>query len=195
MQRGTLAVFGVLVVAAVAVVVLRTRSPASRGAGAASASASTKASASARPAASSAPASGGDAGFDLLGERPTDTESRGYNRLPDGGVIPELNAAAPKTVGFGVILFSYKGAQFAPSDAPSKEQAQAKAVALLGAAKQDFAEAVKKGDRGSTPDAGRIPRGVLEPYLEYVLFTLEKATVHPEPIDTPRGYWIIRRND
>ena len=47
--------------------------------------------------------------------------------MPDGGAIPELNASAPKTVGFGVILFGYKGAQFAPSDAPSKEQAQAKA--------------------------------------------------------------------
>ena len=65
----------------------------------------------------------------------------------------------------------------------------------MAAAQQDFAEAVKKGDRGSTTDAGRIPRGVLEPYLEYVLFTLEKAKVHPEPLDTPRGYWIVRRTD
>ena len=192
MQRGTLAVFGVLVVAAVAVVVLRSRSPASKPAPAASASAST--SASARPAASSAPAASSSS-IDLLGERPLEGESRGYSRLPDGGVIPELSATAPKTVGFGVILFSYKGAQFAPSDAPSKEQAEAKARALLGAAKQDFVEAVKKGDRGSTADAGRIPRGVLEPYLEFVLFSLEKATVHAEPVDTPRGYWIVRRNE
>jgi hypothetical protein len=193
MQRGPLVVFGVLVVAAVAVVVLRARSPAPKPAVAASASAST--SASAVPTASSPPVTASGAGLDSLAERPTESESRGYGRLPDGGVIPELSATAPKTVGFGVILFSYKGAQFAPSDAPSKEQAEAKARAMLGAAKQDFAEAVKKGDRGSTADAGRIPRGVLEPYLEYVLFTLEKATVHPEPVDTPRGYWIVRRND
>jgi hypothetical protein len=191
MQRGPLVVFGVLVIAAVAVVVLRARSPAPKAAVAASASAS----ASASPVTSSVPASASAAGLDSLVERPTESESRGYARLPDGGVIPELGATAPKTVGFGVILFSYKGAQFAPSDAPSKEQAEAKAKAMLGAAKQDFAEAVKKGDRGSTADAGRIPRGVLEPYLEYVLFTLEKATVHPEPVDTPRGYWIVRRND
>jgi hypothetical protein len=191
MQRGTLAVFGVLVVAVVAVVVLRARSPAPKAAPAASASGST--SVSARPAESSPPPA--SSGVDLLGERPLDSESKGYSRMPDGGTIPELSASAPKTVGFGVILFSYKGAQFAPSDAPSREQALAKALALLGAAKQDFAEAVKKGDRGSTTDAGRIPRGVLEPYLEYVLFSLEKATIHAEPVDTPRGYWIVRRND
>jgi hypothetical protein len=193
MQRGPLAVFGVLVVAVVAVVVLRARSPAPKAAPAASASGA--ASAATRPAASSPSAGAVDGGLDLLGERPLDSESRGYSRMPDGGVIPELSASAPKTAGFGVILFSYKGAQLAASDAPSKEQALAKAVALLGAAKQDFTEAVKKGDRGSTADAGRIPRGVLEPYLEYVLFSLEKASVHPEPVDTPRGYWIIRRND
>jgi hypothetical protein len=192
MQRGTLAVFGVLVVAAVAVVVVRARSPAPKAAPAASASTSKSA---ALPAVSSAPANAGDGGIDLLSERSTDSESRGYGRTPDGGAIPELSASAPKTVGFGVILFSYKGAQFAPADAPAKEQAEAKARAFVAAAQQDFAEAVKKGDRGSTPDAGRIPRGVLEPYLEYVLFTLEKAKVHPEPLDTPRGYWIVRRNE
>jgi hypothetical protein len=192
MQRGTVAVFGVLVVAAIALVVFRVRSPAPKPLPVASASASASV---ALPARSSAPPSAGEGGSDLLSERAVDTESRGYSRLPDGGAIPELNASAPKTVGFGVILFSYKGAQFAPSDAPSKEQAQAKALAIVAAARQDFAEAVKKGDRGSTADAGRIPRGVLEPYLEYVLFTLEKATVHSEPLDTPRGYWIVRRND
>jgi hypothetical protein len=35
---------------------------------------------------------------------------------------------------------------------------------------------------------------VLEPVVEYLLFTLPKGEVYPEPIDTPRGYWIIRRN-
>jgi hypothetical protein len=193
MQRGPLAVFGVLVVAVVAAVVLRARSPAPKAAPAASASSAR--SAAVRPALSSSPASGADGGIDLLAERPLDSESRGYSRMPDGGAIPELSASAPKTVGFGVILFSYKGAQLAASDAPAKEQALAKALALIGAAKQDFSEAVKKGDRGSTTDAGRIPRGVLEPYLEYVLFSLEKASIHPEPVDTPRGYWIIRRNE
>jgi hypothetical protein len=24
---------------------------------------------------------------------------------------------------------------------------------------------------------------------------LEKGKVHPEPIDTPKGYWVVRRNE
>jgi hypothetical protein len=54
---------------------------------------------------------------------------------------------------------------------------------------------VTRGDRGSTANAGRIPRGVLEPAPEYVLFTLPKGEVSPTPVDTPRGYWVVRRND
>jgi len=93
------------------------------------------------------------------------------------------------------VQFTYQGAQFAGSDARSKEQARQKAEVTLDLAKHDFAAAVGKGDRGSTADAGRIPRGVLEPPIEYVLFTLDKRTVYPTVIDTPRGYWIVRRND
>jgi hypothetical protein len=193
MQRGPAVVFGVLLVAAVAVVALRSRTPA---APATAASASARTSASAPPSASSAPASAGDGGTDLLAaERVSEPESKGFDRLPDGGPIPELAGTAPKTVGFGVILFSYKGAQYAPSDAPTKDQARAKAAELIAAASTNFTDAVKKGDRGSTTDAGRIPRGMLEPYAEYVLFTLEKGKVHPEPVDTPRGFWIVRRNE
>jgi hypothetical protein len=40
-----------------------------------------------------------------------------------------------------------------------------------------------------------MPRGVLEPGVEYVLFTLKKGEVYGEPIDTPRGYWILRRSE
>jgi len=93
------------------------------------------------------------------------------------------------------VQFTYQGAQFAGSDARSKELSRQKAEATLELAKHDFAAAVAKGDRGSTADAGRIPRGVLEPPIEYVLFTLDKRTVYPMVIDTPRGYWIVRRND
>jgi parvulin-like peptidyl-prolyl isomerase len=104
-----------------------------------------------------------------------------------------LPAGAPTSVSFGVVLFTYQGVQFAPPGARSKEEALEKAKAVVEEATKDFAEAVKKGDRGSTADAGRIPRGVLEPELELVLFTLEKGKVHAEPIDTPRGYWVVRR--
>jgi parvulin-like peptidyl-prolyl isomerase len=41
-------------------------------------------------------------------------------------------------------------------------------------------------------DAGTIPRGVLEPTVEYALFTLKPGDVS-DPIDTPRGFWIVRR--
>lgn len=195
MQRGPLVVFAVLLVAVVAVVALRAKTPASRASTSASASASASGSAP-KPTASAPATSDGGAGTDLLAaERVTEAESKGFDRLPNGGPIPELAATAPKMVGFGVILFSYKGAQYAPSDAPTKEQARAKAAGFIADATKDFTEAVKKGDRGSTADAGRIPRGMLEPYPEYVLFTLEKGKVHPEPVDTPRGFWIVKRND
>jgi hypothetical protein len=121
--------------------------------------------------------------------------TEGFETFPDGGKVPELPNSAPQQLSFGVVQFTYQGAQFAGSDARSKELARQKAEATLELAKQDFAAAVSKGDRGSTADAGRIPRGVLEPPIEYVLFTLDKRAVYPNVIDTPRGFWIVRRND
>jgi hypothetical protein len=115
------------------------------------------------------------------------------NVLPDGRQIPELPADAPKSVFFGVVVFTYRGAEGAPSDARSKESALALAKATVPDAQRDFEEAVKKGDRGSTGHAGAMPQGVLEPGVEYVLFTLKKGDVYGEPVDTPRGYWILRR--
>ncbi|HTA94059.1 MAG TPA: peptidylprolyl isomerase [Polyangiaceae bacterium] len=121
--------------------------------------------------------------------------TEGFETFPDGGKVPELPDSAPTDVSFGVVQFAYQGAQFSASDSRSKEQARQKAEATLELAKHDFAAAVSKGDRGSTSDAGRIPRGVLEPPIEYVLFMLDKGTVSPNIIDTPRGYWILRRNN
>jgi hypothetical protein len=126
----------------------------------------------------------------------TDAEpSTGFDVLPDGRRVPDLPATAPTSLSFGVVLFSYAGAQAAPDTARTKEAARERALAVIEDAKRDFKSTVAKGDRGSTADAGRIPRGVLEPAVEYVLFSLPKGTVHPEPIDTPRGYWVVRRND
>lgn len=121
-------------------------------------------------------------------------QSEGFDTLPDGRKVPELPANAPKEVSFGVIQVAYQGAQSAPKDARSKADAKTRAATLAAEAKQDFAAAVAKGDHGSTSDAGRVPRDVLEPVVEYLLFMLPKGEVYPEPIDTPRGYWIIRRN-
>jgi hypothetical protein len=115
--------------------------------------------------------------------------------LLSNGVIPNLPDSAPKNVTFGVVLFSYAGAQGAGPQAPSRSAALERAQAAMSQATTDFSEAVKKGDTGSVANAGRISRGILEPTLEYVLFTLKKGDVFPEPLDTPRGYWILRRID
>ena len=148
---------------------------------------------SARPAPSASVSAAADAGG------PNDAGvvafTEGFETFPDGGRVPELPNSAPQQVSFGVVQFTYQGSQFAGSDSRTKQQAREKAEAALELAKSDFAAAVSKGDRGSTADAGRIPRGVLEPPIEYVLFTLDKRTVAPTVIDTPRGYWIVRRND
>lgn len=130
---------------------------------------------------------------------PSTPPAPGYDTLPDGTPVPELPKGTPASVRFGVILFEYEGAQGAPGQSSSssrprsKEAARALARQTLELARTDFAKAVEKGDRGSAANAGSIPRGVLEPSVEYLLFTLEKGTIHPEPIDTPRGYWIVRR--
>jgi hypothetical protein len=121
--------------------------------------------------------------------------TEGFETFPDGGKVPELPAGAPARVGFGAAIFTYQGSQGAPRDARSKDEARKKAAETIELAQKDFAAAVAKGDHGSTTDAGRVPRGVLEPPIEYYLFSLEKGKVHPEPIDTPRGYWVLRRNE
>jgi parvulin-like peptidyl-prolyl isomerase len=53
---------------------------------------------------------------------------------------------------------------------------------------------VVRGDNGSSDDVGRIPRGVLEPATEYMLFTMPVGSVS-DPIETPRGYWIAKRTE
>jgi len=103
-----------------------------------------------------------------------------------------LPSGSPKTVRFGVILVQYRGAEFAPPNARPKQEAVALARTLAEAASTDFKAQVGLGDPGSMEDAGRIPRGVLEPAVEYALFMLPRGSVS-EPIDTPRGFWIVRR--
>jgi hypothetical protein len=111
------------------------------------------------------------------------------------GSAPPLPADAPRKVALGVVLVTYRGAEGAPATARTKAEALEKAKGLLAEAQRDFAGAVKQGDRGSTADAGNIPRGVLEPELEYAVFTLQKGQVAAEPLDTPRGFWVVRRNN
>jgi predicted lipid-binding transport protein (Tim44 family) len=104
-----------------------------------------------------------------------------------------LPANAPNEVVFGAILVTFEGAQGAPSKARSKTAALEIAQRILATAQTSFEDAVRMGDPGSMANAGTMRRGILEPTLEYTLFTLEKGAVCPEPLETPRGYWIMRR--
>jgi hypothetical protein len=113
--------------------------------------------------------------------------------------VPALPLAAPRQIRFGVILVSYAGAQ--PSAAigarpakRSKDEAKALADKLRAAADTDFHAAVQQGDVGSADDVGRVQQGILEPPIEYQLFTLPAGQI-AGPWDTPRGFWIVRRID
>jgi parvulin-like peptidyl-prolyl isomerase len=187
MHRWTPLVFGLLFVAAIIGILLPSRRPVAE---LAVASASASAS-SAPPTASENPVPV-DAGLDTE-EASEPARSSAFTKLPDGGAIPPLPEGTPKRVQFGVVLFQYKGAQGASSSTRSKGAALAKAKQALIAAQKDFDEAVKLGDPGSHANAGGIPRGVLEPLIEHHVFRLEPGAVYPEPLDTPRGFWIVRR--
>jgi hypothetical protein len=142
----------------------------------------------------------GDAGplllSDLLGADPRMDAGVG-GRMPDGTAVPPLPLTVPRQVRFGVVLVSYSGAQPSAAGAsrpPTRSKADAQALAdkLLLTATTDFHAAVQQGDGGSSDDVGRVKLGVLEPAPEYVLFTLGLDGVGG-PVDTPRGYWIVKR--
>jgi hypothetical protein len=185
MQRWTSVAFGLLFVAAIVGLVVTGRTP-------------EPTLASAAPSASvSAPLPSADpVAVDAAvptEPSPDSAASSAFSKLPDGGDVPALPNNAPKAVTLGVVLFQYRGAQAAARDAPSRERALEKARELLPLAQKDFDEAVKRGDPGSLGNAGTLPQGVLEPAVEYTVFTLQPGELYPEPLDTPRGFWIVRR--
>lgn len=110
----------------------------------------------------------------------------------DAEAAAPLPTGSPKMVRFGVILVQYRGAQLAPASARPKDEALSLARSIAEAARTDFKSQVSKGDPGSMEDAGRIPRGVLEPAAEYALFTMAPGGVS-DPVETPRGFWIVKR--
>ena len=208
MQKWLSLVFAVVTVAFVAAVFVW-RPPAKGGGNAHAPASSGSASAGNAPrdagaAPSPGPVDAGDAGeLALAVPAPTVDESAGSPDSPfptsdagvtllSGAVAPPLAGDAPKSVVFGVILLQYKGSQGAPATARSRDAALELARQLAADAKQDFKATVAKGDKGSTENVGRMPRGMLEPAPEYVLFSLPKDGVS-EPVDTPRGFWIVHR--
>jgi PPIC-type PPIASE domain len=114
--------------------------------------------------------------------------------LPDGRPAPPLPEGTPKHVRLGVVLLTFAGAQGAPPNARSKKDALEAALKLAADARSDFHASVIRGDSGSADDIGHIPRGVLELGTEYVAFTMPVGAVS-DPLETPRGYWIIKRLD
>lgn len=192
MQRSKTIAVGLLFLVAVAIALVVTRqAPAPAAKQVASAAPAKSASAAPVESSSAAPA------IDPAELAPSEElgSTQGYDVLFDGRKAPPLGDAAPQSVVFGVVVVTYAGAEFAPVGARTKDQARDKARAVIEEAKRDFSAAVSHGDHGSTANAGRVPRGVLETAAEYVLFTLGKGEVAPEPVDTPRGYWVLRRVD
>ena len=110
----------------------------------------------------------------------------------DGGLDNTMPSGAPRTVHIGVVLVQFQGAEGASSSARTKQAALATATALVETAKADFKKAVKEGDSGSGEDVGRIPRGVLDPRTEVAVFSMNANDI-AGPLETPRGYWIVKR--
>jgi hypothetical protein len=193
MQKWSALVFAAVVAAFVAALFLSRPPRTGTGTGP-----SASASASAGPAADAgAPSDAGtpgssDAGAPAIDEPGDPNASDAGATLIDGSKAPGLAGDAPKTVTFGVILVQYRGAQFAPANARGKEAALELAKTLAAEAKKDFKATVAKGDKGSQENVGKIQRGFLEPAPEFVLFSLPKDGVS-DPVDTPRGYWIVHR--
>jgi hypothetical protein len=132
-----------------------------------------------------------DASFEPVAPHEVRDGGAGFT-MPDGTLPPPLGPGAPRFVRFGVVLVTYAGAEDAPRGARSKHDALELAQKLAPQAKTDFHAAVRRGDDGSSDDVGSMRRGVLEPAPEYVLFSLPASGVS-DPVDTPRGYWIVKR--
>lgn len=116
-----------------------------------------------------------------------------FHTMPDGSPVPALPSSAPDRVKLGVALFRYQGAQGASDSTRSRESALQLAQDAAKLASSDFEAAVEKGDRGSHENVGWIQQRILERSVEYAVFTLEKGQTTSKPIDTPRGFWVVKR--
>lgn len=109
----------------------------------------------------------------------------------DLGALAQSDAST-RSVKVGVVLVQFAGAQFAQPTARPKAAAIELSRKLAEEARADFHAAVTHGDPGSADDIGRIARGVLEPQVEAVVFSMAPGQTS-DPIETPRGYWVVKR--
>jgi hypothetical protein len=116
-----------------------------------------------------------------------------FSRMPDGSVVPALAADAPKKIKLGVALFGYVGAEGASPRGRSRASALEAAIEAQTLAGESFRRAIAKADPGSNEDIGWIQRGVLEKRVEYEVFRLKSGEVAATPVETPRGFWVVRR--
>lgn len=123
---------------------------------------------------------------------PSSTSAR-FHMMPDGSPVPALSPSTPERIKLGVAIFRYKGTQGSSDSTRSREAALALAEEAAKLAQDDFANAVKKGDRGSSENIGWMDQRVLERAVEYAVFSLEKGEISKAPIDTPRGFWVAKR--
>lgn len=100
--------------------------------------------------------------------------------------------ASTRFVRMGVVLVQFAGAQGAAPNARPKAAALDLARKLADEAKSDFHQAVTHGDPGSADDIGRIARGILEAPVEGLVFSMAPGQTS-EPLETPRGYWVVKR--
>lgn len=121
--------------------------------------------------------------------------SRNFELASDGTAVPMLGADAPSKVRIAVALFRYAGAEGAGSGARDRRAAEELARSAIEKTQADgrFDGAVALGDAGSTRDLGWVPRGILERRVEYAVFSLPVGGSLTEPLDTPRGFWVVRR--
>lgn len=124
---------------------------------------------------------------------PASDTSADFATLPDGSAVPPLPKDAPSQLKLGVALFRYKGAQGANSGTRSKKEALKLAEKALASDAERFSSIVEQGDPGSSSDIGWLGRNVLEPAVEYAVFTLDQDEMLDRPLDTPRGYWVVKR--
>jgi hypothetical protein len=134
-------------------------------------------------------------GAGALALAPTETGDGGLSLidalLGDSGALP---SDAPRSVKLGVVLVQFAGAEGAPASARTKADARKLAVEVARQGKSDWKAAVRAGDSGSSEDIGRIPRGVLDNATEIAVFSLKAGEIS-EPLETPRGFWVVKRNE
>jgi len=119
--------------------------------------------------------------------------SKRFQLMPDGSPVPALRPDAPQRVKLGVALFRYEGTEAPPKSTRSKADALSLAQKATLKAKDDFEAAVQMGDPGSSDNLGWIGRDILEPAVEFAVFSTEMGQVASAPIDTPRGFWVVKR--